>query len=353
VTLIATGPGGSTTNTKNNFITVTLPPAPLAAFTGSPTNGAAPLLVTFTDASTGHITSRFWSFGDGMTTNVGAAGITHIYSTAGTFSVSLTVSGLGGSNTLARNNYIALTNASVTVADFVGTPTNGTAPLLVTFTDLSTGTVTNRFWNFGDGSTTNVVTNIVQHTYLLAGTNTVTLIASGPTGVSTNSKPAYISVLVYPPGDVNGDFRVLGGDSLLINQVQVGLRNSNDAIFAKAGYQNGDVNQNGSVTGGDSLLINQTLVGLRAYVVTKILPGSHSSNQTTAVTIYGIGFPTNSVPSVTIGAPVSLTLTNVAVVNREQITALIPAGGSVGTGTVNVIYATTNGVISFGRFVNQ
>jgi PKD repeat protein/glycosidase len=353
VTLIATGPGGTSTNTKNNFITVTNPPAPVASFTGNPTNGAAPLLVTFTDASTGSITNRFWSFGDGATTNIATAGITHIYSTAGTYNVSLTVGGLGGTNTQTRNAYIVVTNAVVTMADFVGTPTNGVVPLTVTFTDLSTGMLTNRFWNFGDGSTTNVTTNIVQHTYRVAGTNTVTLIASGPTGTSTNIKPGYIVAIVYPPGDVNGSLTVTGGDSLLINQVVVGLRSNTDPIFAKAGFSNGDVNTNNVVTGGDSLLINQVLVGLRSYITTKILPNSRTNNVPTAVTIYGIGFPTNVVPSVTIGAPVSLTLTNVAVINREQITALVPAGGGLGTGTVSVISSPTNGVISFGRFINQ
>jgi hypothetical protein len=50
---------------------------------------------------------------------------------------------------------------------------------------------------------------------------------------------------------------------------------------------------------------------------------------------------------------VNLTLTNVIVLGKERIAATVPPGGGLGTGTVNVIYATTNGVISFGRFINQ
>jgi PKD repeat protein len=79
-------------------------------------------------------------------------------------------------------------------ANFNGTPTSGTAPLLVTFTDTSSGTITNRFWNFGDSSTTNTTTNTVVHTYA-AGTYTVNLIVAGPSGVSTNTKPNYITAL--------------------------------------------------------------------------------------------------------------------------------------------------------------
>jgi hypothetical protein len=56
---------------------------------------------------------------------------------------------------------------------------------------------------------------------------------------------------------------------------------------------------------------------------------------------------------VTIGSPVNLTLSNVVAISAEQITALVPAGGGLGTGTVNVLATPTNGVISFGRFINQ
>jgi PKD repeat protein len=73
-----------------------------------------------------------------------------------------------------------------------GTPRNGVEPLLVGFTDLSTGTITNRFWDFGDGATTNTVMTEVAHGYQ-AGVYDVTLIASGAAGVSTNRKSSYIA----------------------------------------------------------------------------------------------------------------------------------------------------------------
>ena len=77
------------------------------------------------------------------------------------------------------------------VAIFTGNPTIGAEPLTVTFTDTSTGTITNRFWNFGDGSTTNITTNSVSHVYA-AGTYPVTLVVTGPGGVSTNIQADYI-----------------------------------------------------------------------------------------------------------------------------------------------------------------
>src|SRR5262249_5858630 len=83
---------------------------PAAAFTGNPTSGLKPLTVTFTDSSTGTITNRFWDFGDGTTTNTSATSFTHLYASASTNTVALTVTGPVGTNTLARSNYIAATN---------------------------------------------------------------------------------------------------------------------------------------------------------------------------------------------------------------------------------------------------
>jgi len=79
-------------------------------------------------------------------------------------------------------------------AIFSGSPTNGLALLTVTFSDASTGSITNRFWNFGDSSMTNVTTNTVSHVYT-AGVYNVTLIVSGPGGADTNTQPNYIIAL--------------------------------------------------------------------------------------------------------------------------------------------------------------
>ncbi len=155
----------------------------------------------------------------------------------------------------------------------------------------------------------------------------------------------------YPPGDVNGDFHVTGADSLLINQVMVGLRSNTHPIFAVTGFENGDVNDNGTVSGADSLVINQVMVGLRAHVTTAIFPFARTNPVPMPVTVFGIGFPTNTPPLITIGSPINVTLSNVVVVNREQITAMLPAGGGWGTGTVSVAGTITNGVTSFGKFI--
>ena len=80
------------------------------------------------------------------------------------------------------------------IAEFTGDPTNGAGPLSVTFSDVSTGDITNRLWTFGDGATTNTTGTNVTHIYA-AGTYGVTLVARGPGGSSTNGQPDYITVL--------------------------------------------------------------------------------------------------------------------------------------------------------------
>ncbi len=167
---------------------------PSARFTASPTNGVAPLAVTFTDTSTGSITNYFWSFGDGGTTNVTINNVVHTYVTPGVYSVTEIVAGPGGSSTNTQSNYITVLTPAP-VAGFTATPTNGIAPLSVTFTDTSTGLITNWFWSFGDGGATNLTTNGVIYAYNTAGVYTVTEIVAGPGGSSTNTMPNYITVL--------------------------------------------------------------------------------------------------------------------------------------------------------------
>src|SRR5207253_2386796 len=94
--------------------------------------------------------------------------------TATTFSNSVAFSSNGGNPA----NGLVGTGAIIPIANFTALPTNGLAPLTVTFNDTSVGTITNRFWNFGDGVTLNTLSTNVAHTYGVAGTNTVTLITS-------------------------------------------------------------------------------------------------------------------------------------------------------------------------------
>jgi PKD repeat protein len=114
---------------------------------------------------------------------------------AGNFSNAVVFASSGGGST----NALMGTGAVVPVAGFVGNPTNGAWPLLVSFTDNSTGTITNRFWNFGDGATSNTTLTNLAHSYGAAGSNTVSLTVSGPLGTDTLGQPNYIIVTNLGP----------------------------------------------------------------------------------------------------------------------------------------------------------
>ncbi|HWR24623.1 MAG TPA: PKD domain-containing protein, partial [Methanosarcina sp.] len=117
----------------------------------------------------------------------------HNYSTAGNYTVALTVSNSAGSNTTTKSNYINVgQTAQNPVANFWGSPVSGNASLNVTFTDATSGSPTAWNWSFGDG--TNSTVKNPKHTYSAAGNYTVKLTASNPAGSSTKSKYNYIKV---------------------------------------------------------------------------------------------------------------------------------------------------------------
>ena len=81
------------------------------------------------------------------------------------------------------------------LADFSADVTSGDAPLDVLFTDTSTGIVTTRSWDFGDGTTAWANgTLAVTHTYLFPGTFTVSLTAGNQDGEDTVTRTGYIQV---------------------------------------------------------------------------------------------------------------------------------------------------------------
>jgi PKD repeat protein len=193
VSLTVTGPGGSNTQTRTNYIIVSTP-APVAQFTGSPTSGTSPLTVAFSNTSTGSITGYSWTFGDGTTST--AASPSKVYASPGTYTVSLTVTGPGGSNTQTRTNYVTV-NTPAPVAQFTGSPTSGTSPLTVAFSNTSTGSITGYSWTFGDGTTSTVASP--SKVYASPGTFTVSLTVTGPGGSNTQTRANYVTVLAPHP----------------------------------------------------------------------------------------------------------------------------------------------------------
>lgn len=75
------------------------------------------------------------------------------------------------------------TSTTAPVASFTASPTSGTAPLNVAFTDTSTGSPTSWAWDFGDGGTSTAQNP--SHSYAAAGTYTAKLTATNSAGSSS------------------------------------------------------------------------------------------------------------------------------------------------------------------------
>jgi len=192
VTLIATNSAGSDTVTRAGYITVIKSTtAPAAAFVSNISSGTVSLAVQFVDASTSSPTGWAWSFGDGSTS--AEQNPSHTYTSAGTYTVTLTATNAGGSDTVTKTGFITVsTSSSEPVASFVPAVTSGTIPLAVQFVDTSTNSPTSWVWSFGDGGTSSEKNP--SHTYTTAGTYTVTLTVTNTGGSNTVTRTGIITV---------------------------------------------------------------------------------------------------------------------------------------------------------------
>lgn len=90
-----------------------------ADFTVSAQSGLAPFTPTFTATPLGQVLTYTWNFGDGsalLTASIVTA--SHTYSEAGSYTVSLTVQGPAGSNTLTRPGYIIASDLNTSLRGY-------------------------------------------------------------------------------------------------------------------------------------------------------------------------------------------------------------------------------------------
>ena len=126
--------------------------APVAQFSASATSGTAPLAVNFSSTSTGTISTYAWAFGDSTTSSSGSP--SHVYSSAGVYTVSLTVTGPGGGNTRTNSSYITVSAPLQVTTTVVSSAQNPSAlGVSVKFTATVTRSAPTGNVNFKDGAT--------------------------------------------------------------------------------------------------------------------------------------------------------------------------------------------------------
>ncbi|MCX6292204.1 MAG: PKD domain-containing protein [Bacteroidetes bacterium] len=182
VTLDAISPGCTNSKIRNNYIVIQ---NTVANFTGD-TAICAGGTAHFTDASLPLSTIRNWNFGDGQTS--GVQNPSHIYSTPGTYNVTLIATANNCTDTIVKTIHVRQNpSVSFTASDSVGC----SMPFAVTFSDHTTNGGSAWLWNFGDGSTSNLQNP--SHAYNANGTFSVTLTVLNSFGCSgTHTHLSYI-----------------------------------------------------------------------------------------------------------------------------------------------------------------
>lgn len=187
---------------------------PFADFSASPTSGKAPLTVQFTDASLRGPDQWIWNFGDGATATT--QNTEHTYTTAGTYTVNLTVTNsTTGSDTRTRYALVTVIAPTPPIPNFTATPRSGKVPLTVMFNDTSIGgEPTLWYWTFGDGS--DAAGPDVTHTYTAPGNYTVVLEVANGDGDVFETRPDYIMVTPLTPPVVDFRADVTSGKAPLV-----------------------------------------------------------------------------------------------------------------------------------------
>ena len=174
------------------FLVLSLAQAqPIAQFQADKVSGCAPLIVSFSDSSTGAVK---WSWDTGVgTSSLKNPGV--FYVNPGTYTVRLIVTDANGNqDTLVKQDYITVYEKPT--ADFNVSNQQVCVSQSVAFMDLSSpgsGVINEWTWDLGDGITSNQ--QFPKHIYQEAGIYPVSLIVKNEFGCKADIiKPSYIEV---------------------------------------------------------------------------------------------------------------------------------------------------------------
>jgi len=216
IVIHAAGTYGVTVTDTSGFsgaisATAVVNPIPSANFAA--TNICVGNATSFTDASSvssGTIATWSWNFGDGSSSS--QQNPSHTYSTAGTYSVTLTITTVSGCTNTVTNSVIV---NPLPLADF--NFVNACENSAVAFTDnsiVSSGNITGYLWDFGDGATSS--SQNPNHLYAGPGNYSVTLQVTTAGGCS-NSIIKTVTVFPLPVVDFTAVTVCLGSQTVFIN----------------------------------------------------------------------------------------------------------------------------------------
>ncbi len=170
-------------DTVTSTQTVVIVTVPVAAFSANVTSGCAPLTVEFINQSSANAVDYEWDFPGGDPASSTDENPTVVYNSAGTYTVTLTVTNAAGSNSVTETNYIIVDTTPT--AGYTST-SNG---LTVDFDNTSTN-ANSYSWDFGDGNTS--TEENPTHTYDDDGTYEVELTATNDCGSVTTTQTVVV-----------------------------------------------------------------------------------------------------------------------------------------------------------------
>ncbi|MDX2283467.1 MAG: PKD domain-containing protein [Bacteroidia bacterium] len=178
VTLIATSANGCRdTMVKNDFIGIG---GVVADFTVSDQTVCIGDTVTFTSTSSGGVSSLGWNFGDAAGVQASNQVVPYVYGAPGVYTITLQANNAQCGDTVVRTNFVTVSPRPV--ANFSANRYADCQPgTPFQFTDLSTGGVTSRQWDFGDGSPVSALAN-PSHTFTSFGIFSVCLTVTNAQG---------------------------------------------------------------------------------------------------------------------------------------------------------------------------
>jgi PKD repeat protein len=183
----------------------------MADFYADTRYGVAPLEVDFEIQCSSDVTDVLWDFGDGHTAT--ELEPEHRYQKAGTYEVTLTVTGPVGSHRKTKVDYITVGKSTANLqAEFSADSRVinldsrvGSVPFEVHFGDESSGGVVSWLWDFGDGQISTEKDPI--HIYSIPGNYTVELTVTNVNGDSaTETKENFIRATIFDKRIDNVDY---------------------------------------------------------------------------------------------------------------------------------------------------
>ena len=197
IKLTATSSNGCTHDTSKQLATIFARPTAVFTSPASVCKGDSIQLSEQSTAPGSSVTQWFWSFGDGNTSAL--QNPKYAWANPGTYTIKLWVNSASGCRSDTMSKQIQVSPAPI--AGFT-TSAVRCAGKDVTFTDASNpgvGSISEWHWTFGDGGLLDQTTaGPVMHTYVNAGTYTVTLSVKNTTGCSGTTFTSQVVVNANP-----------------------------------------------------------------------------------------------------------------------------------------------------------